>query len=171
VFRSTNSKPRGLEGVGGQYHAPAALPPGNTRYPFYRRLGGPQGRSGRVRKISPSPGFDPWTVQPVASRYTDRATRPVHVSPLPIKNPVFRLQASTKNLQIYTYTAFTVWNRFKSLVFILADRHQNLGTKNAVLESCNYQSYYTTPKYSRSSGRKRRLSELLSRRWTGEYCK
>ena len=23
------------------------LPPGKTRYPFYRRLGGPQGRSGR----------------------------------------------------------------------------------------------------------------------------
>ena len=27
------------------------LPPGKTWYPFYRRLGGPQGRSGR-RKIS-----------------------------------------------------------------------------------------------------------------------
>ena len=60
-------------GVGGQHHAPAALPPGKTRYPLYRRLGGPQGRSGRVRKISPPPGFDPRTVQPVASRYTDWA--------------------------------------------------------------------------------------------------
>ena len=39
--------------VGGQRHAPAALPPGKTRYPLYRRLGGPQGRSGRVRKICP----------------------------------------------------------------------------------------------------------------------
>jgi hypothetical protein len=46
-------------------------PPGKTRYPLYRRLGGPQGRSGRVRKISPPPGFDPRTVQPVASRYID----------------------------------------------------------------------------------------------------
>jgi hypothetical protein len=36
---------------------------------LYRRLGGPQGRSGQVRKISPQPGFDPRTVQPVASRY------------------------------------------------------------------------------------------------------
>ena len=44
------------------------LPPGKTRYPLYRRLGGPQGRSGQVRKISPPPGFDPRTVQPVASR-------------------------------------------------------------------------------------------------------
>jgi hypothetical protein len=38
-----------------------------------RGLGGPQDRSGRVRKISPPPRFDPRTVQPVASRYTDRA--------------------------------------------------------------------------------------------------
>jgi hypothetical protein len=28
-----------------------------TRYPLYRRLGGPQGRSGCVRKMSPQPGF------------------------------------------------------------------------------------------------------------------
>ena len=32
------------------------LPPGKTRYPFYRRLGGPQGRSGQVRKISSPTG-------------------------------------------------------------------------------------------------------------------
>ena len=42
-------------GVGGQRHAPAVLPPGNTGYPLYRRLGGPQGRSGRIQKISPTP--------------------------------------------------------------------------------------------------------------------
>ena len=48
-----------------------SLPPGKTRYTLYRRLGGPQGRSGTMRKISPPPGFDPWAVQPVASRYTD----------------------------------------------------------------------------------------------------
>ena len=43
-----------------------SLPPGKTRYPLYRRLGGPQGRSGQVRKISPPPGFDSRTVQSVA---------------------------------------------------------------------------------------------------------
>jgi hypothetical protein len=58
-------------GMGGQRHAPTAVPPGKTRYPLYRRLGGPQGRSVRARKTSPPPGFDPRTVQPVASRYTD----------------------------------------------------------------------------------------------------
>jgi len=44
-----------------------SIPPGKTRYPLYRRLGGPQGRSGQMRKISLPPGFDPRTVQPVAS--------------------------------------------------------------------------------------------------------
>jgi len=51
------------------------LPPGKTRYTLYRRLVGPQGRSGQVRNISLLPGFDPRTVQPVASRYTDGLTR------------------------------------------------------------------------------------------------
>jgi hypothetical protein len=57
-------------GVGGQHHSPAALPPGMTQYPLYRRLGGPRGRSGQVPKISPPPEFNPRTIQPVASRYT-----------------------------------------------------------------------------------------------------
>jgi hypothetical protein len=43
------------------------LPPGRTRYQLYRRLGGPQGWSGRVRKISPPPGFDPRPFQPGSS--------------------------------------------------------------------------------------------------------
>ena len=67
-------------GVRGQRHSPATLRPGKTRYPLYRRLGGPQGRSGRVRNILPPPGFDPRTVQPVASRYTDWAMAAHRVS-------------------------------------------------------------------------------------------
>jgi hypothetical protein len=60
-----------LEGGEGSASCPGRfLPRGKTRYPLYRRLGGPQSRSGQVRKISPSPGFDPRNVQPVASRYT-----------------------------------------------------------------------------------------------------
>jgi hypothetical protein len=55
--------------LGGQRHAPAAWPPGKTRYPFYSKLGGPQGWSGRVRKVSPPPGFDPRTIQPLANCY------------------------------------------------------------------------------------------------------
>jgi hypothetical protein len=53
-----------------------SLLPGKTRYLLYRRLGGPQGRSEQVRKISPPPGFDPRDVQSVPSRYIDYAIRP-----------------------------------------------------------------------------------------------
>jgi hypothetical protein len=38
-----------------------------TRYLSYRRLSGPQGQSGRVRKVLNPPGFDPHIVQSVAS--------------------------------------------------------------------------------------------------------
>ena len=48
-----------------------------TRYPSYRKLSGYLGQSRRVRKISPSPGFDSRTVQFVACRYTAYAT-PAH---------------------------------------------------------------------------------------------
>jgi hypothetical protein len=76
-------------GIRGQRHAPAAfesregrgegsasrpgrfITPVRNRYPLYRRLGGPQGWSGQVRKISPPPGFDPRSFKPVISRYAD----------------------------------------------------------------------------------------------------
>ena len=68
-----------LEGDEGSASRPGrSLPPGNTRYQLYRSLGGSQARFGQVRKISPPPGFDPRTVQTVASRYTDWAPRPTN---------------------------------------------------------------------------------------------
>jgi hypothetical protein len=73
-------------GVRGQRHAPAALPPGMTQYSLYRRLGRPQGRSGRVLKISSPQEFDPRTVQLVASRYTDWAIS-IHLKIENIRNP------------------------------------------------------------------------------------
>jgi hypothetical protein len=61
----------------GQRHASAALypreRPGNS---LYRRLGGPKGRSGHVRKISPPTGIRS-PDRPV-SRYTEWATRPTY---------------------------------------------------------------------------------------------
>jgi len=53
MYNSTLSLTSALDGEGGQRHAPAALPPGKTRYPLYRRLGGTRGRFGQVWKISP----------------------------------------------------------------------------------------------------------------------
>ena len=67
-----------LEGGKGSGLGPGrSLPPGKTRYPLYIRLGGPQGRSGQVRKISPPPGFDPRTVQHVA-QFLYRLSYPAH---------------------------------------------------------------------------------------------
>ena len=51
-------------------HPGRTLPLGKTRYPLYRRLGVPQGRSGQAENLAP-PGLDPQTVQPVVSRYTN----------------------------------------------------------------------------------------------------
>ena len=60
-----------LEGGEGSASRPSrSLPPGKTRYPLYRRLGGPQGQYGQARKISPPPHRDsipgPSSLQPVA---------------------------------------------------------------------------------------------------------
>jgi hypothetical protein len=42
-----------------------------TLYALYSRLGGPQGWSGQVQKILPSPGFNPRTVRPIAIHYRE----------------------------------------------------------------------------------------------------
>ena len=53
--------------------SPTPRPPvstGKTRYPFYKRLGGPQDPSGRAEILVPTE-IRSRTVQPVVSRYTD----------------------------------------------------------------------------------------------------
>ena len=55
MYSPTLSLTSAIDVVGGQCHTPAALPLGETLYPLYRRLGGPQNQSGWVWKISPSP--------------------------------------------------------------------------------------------------------------------
>ena len=59
------------EGVGGQLHALATLPPGRRPVThLYRRVGGAQDRFGRAKKISLPSGFGPRTMQAVAGCYT-----------------------------------------------------------------------------------------------------
>ena len=56
---------------------PRPLYPGKeTRDLLYRGLGGYQGQSGRMRKISPPPTFDPRTIQPVAIAIPSTLSRP-----------------------------------------------------------------------------------------------
>jgi hypothetical protein len=77
-------------------------PPGKTRYPLYRRLCGPQDHSGRVRKISLPPGFEPQTVQPVANRYTELCRSTLHMSYL---EPQLH-HDGTKRKRKYSYTHY-----------------------------------------------------------------
>jgi len=70
-----------LDGMGDQRHTPTDLPAGKrpgTQCTL--RLGGPQGKFARLRKISLPPGFDPQTVQPVQIRYTDCAIPAYHAT-------------------------------------------------------------------------------------------
>jgi len=64
-------------------------------------LVGPQVRSGRARKISPPPVFDPRTVQPVAIRYT------VHAIPAPSLN-VWAMKISRANIETVIRTELNV---------------------------------------------------------------
>jgi hypothetical protein len=53
-YSSALSVTLALDRGGWSKPSPGRFTPGReTRYPWYRRLGGPKGRSGRVRKISP----------------------------------------------------------------------------------------------------------------------
>ena len=71
-YRSTLSLTSALDGGGWLTQHPGRFTPGKeTRYPLYRCLDGSQGLSGRVRKLSPPPGFDPLPFQSVVSRCTD----------------------------------------------------------------------------------------------------
>ena len=82
------------------------LPPGKTRYPFYRTLVGPQGRSGRAENLVPT-GIRSRTVQPVVSRYTDWATGPTFTSLyLIILHYKNRLRGISRNSVELTYSSW-----------------------------------------------------------------
>ena len=61
-------------GVSGQLHAPTALPPGKASVPIVQEAWrNPRPfRMGVGREnLLPSPGFEPQTIEPISSRYTD----------------------------------------------------------------------------------------------------
>jgi hypothetical protein len=79
-YNSTLSSTLVLD-VGGwsMLHPGGLTPRRDTWYPSCRKLNGPQGWSGEVWKILLLLGFDPQTVQPIASCYTNYAI-PAHTS-------------------------------------------------------------------------------------------
>ena len=135
--------------MGGQRHAPAALPPGKTQYPLYRMLGWPQGRSGPVQKTSPPSGFDPRTVQPVASRYTDY-TIPAHM----LTRTTFQndnaahAMIKTVSRRLHTYgTGFSPKNLHVKLV---VDKVAGQGSGLSLSTSVFYRQCHSTSASTRS---------------------
>ena len=70
-YSSTLSLTSELNGVGGQRHDPAAIPPGMTRYPLYRRLGGSPGPVWTGVENIAFTGIRSSDLPALASRYID----------------------------------------------------------------------------------------------------
>ena len=105
----------------GQLHAPAAhLAPGKDPVTIVQEAGLASGPVWTVAENLAPPGFDPRTVQPVGSRYTDYATRPTCT----------QLNNNNNNNNN---------NRLILLLFILLNflRHDRPLRSKHVLEECN----------------------------------
>ena len=81
--------------VGGQNQAPPLYPGKEIWYPFYRRLGGPQGRSKRVQKISPLTGIR----SPERPDHTDSLYQLRYPAPLTIYTSLRNLRMPTANIK------------------------------------------------------------------------
>ena len=70
-FISALSLASALDGGEWSTLRPGRFDPGKeTRYPLYRKVGGPQGRSELAQNISETPGYDPRTAHPLGSRHS-----------------------------------------------------------------------------------------------------
>ena len=88
---------------------------GKDPVPFVQEVGWPQGRSGQVQKISPPPGFDPWTVQPVALLVQwSRKSRAIPLLPLRAVQPLQSLSACT--VQLYLHSLHGSYGLFRASV-------------------------------------------------------
>jgi hypothetical protein len=66
---------------------------GKTRYPLYRRLGGPQGRFGQVQKISPPTGI----------QSPDRSARSQSLYPATLHGPISNINPLNAELNSICY--------------------------------------------------------------------
>jgi hypothetical protein len=116
MYSSTLSLTSELDGGGWSTPRPGRYTPGKeTRYPLYRRPDGPQGRAVQVRKISPTPGFDPRTVMPVANRHTDWALpAPIFISSISILYFLSRQDLQT------LYLSFTFSYRNAAYILLIS---------------------------------------------------
>ena len=116
-----------LEGVRGQPHAPADFYP--RERPGTRCIEGwvdPKAGLDRCRKSRPPLGFDPRTVQPVVSRYTDYANRPIPSPARPVRSQLlYRL--SYPDHFVYTVSLITIKRHNYSNIIALEYDQQSSG--------------------------------------------
>ena len=110
------------------------LPPGKTRFPFYRRLCGPQGRPEQAENLVPT-GIRSRTVQPVVSRYTDWANRSTREHLYKMKNCKIYVRSHKYTSNIYrglfdmivgsltTCHIQYTWGRSICVFFYLTEQH------------------------------------------------
>ena len=107
-----------------------SLPPRKTRYPLYRKLDGPQGRSGQVRKISPPTGIRSPDL-PDRSQSLYRLSYPAHMC---ARIRLIGLSGSHMRSNVYnttvhatsTYTRFALMYGFRSEVLSALRETPNL---------------------------------------------
>ena len=80
--------------MGGQRHAQAALAPGKTRYPLYKRLGGSRGRSGRVGE----------NLAPTGIRSPDRPARSESLYRLSYPGPHIYIYIPRKTRKCFSFS-------------------------------------------------------------------
>ena len=116
----------------GERHAPAALYP--RERPGTHCTGGwvgPRAGVDRRGKISPPPEFDPRTIQPVATRYTDYATRPtlstglaLQLTPLSEDLSFLRELNSSEHLNLHQHLCERL--RFRNLLSVAGSKYSRI---------------------------------------------
>jgi len=135
------------------------LLPGKTRYPFYRRLGGPQGRSGRAEESRPHPDSIP--DRPARSHSLYRLSYAPHPSQISIFNNsiVFIMCNCSGGYYCYSslnflregtfenYTLPFMWTRLNKskretlllLLLLLMGVHANKGARAQLVQALRYK--------------------------------
>jgi len=128
-----------LEGAEWSATSPGrTLPPGKTRYPLYRRLGGPQSRSGRARNLVPTG---------IRSRMARRVT----TAYCPQYSNVFRSDSYKKQV-LFPYTALgglsnestqcSLWGTKLTLSYHADNFDQDrLETKTVLVTACSKMTW------------------------------
>jgi hypothetical protein len=101
--------------VCGQHHAPAAFIPGKDPLPIVHEIGwAPEPVLVGAENLAP-PGFDPRTLQPVGSRYTDYA---IPTPRLIVPARINRTHKTSKYLiKIYLFVYIKLWSTSRYAVF------------------------------------------------------